>query len=100
MHELAANPLGKIREPKASAVAAMLTQHNNRWAFVRSGQDVGTIQTLDTPPPTVGPDLAGRLNFLREQTRQRYCHPRQDIEKSEQQPPANEGGLPARWEEV
>jgi hypothetical protein len=104
MAYLAAHPM---QEPTAekhlpnAVVAGMLSQLQNRWAFVRSGQEVGTIQSLDTPPSITGEALAGRLKFIQWQTRQRYCHPRQEVERAERQPVASAGTVvPPRWEDV
>ena len=80
MQHLALNPIGEAKKPTGSAIAQMLTELPIRGALVRSGSDVGAVSTFDTPDHISGRDLAGRLNFIRQQTRQRYCHPRAEVE--------------------
>jgi hypothetical protein len=80
MQHLALNPIGEPSKSSVTAIAQMLTELPVRGAFVRSGADVGAIFTFDTPEHTSGADLAGRMKFIREQTRQRYCHPRAQVE--------------------
>ena len=80
MQHLALNPIGEPSKPSGAAVAQMLTELPIRTAFVRSGADRVAIQTFDTPEHISGRDLEGRMNFIRQQTRQRYCHPRAEVE--------------------
>lgn len=80
MHYLAENPIGKQSASSGNGVAQMLIQLPSRAAFVKSDKAVGVIYTHDTPKQMSGDDLKGRLRFIQEQTRQMYCHPRQQIE--------------------
>lgn len=105
MRYLAAHPIGKVTSATATDVAQMLTNLPKRAAFVRSGDDIGVIYTSATPAP-VGPAEAGiRLQTIRQQTRAKYCHPREDVEQAflhDEVLPLNhsEGVHISRWEQV
>ena len=109
MQFLATNPIGVQSQPSAAAVGQWLTHLPRRAAFVRSGEDVGVIYTHNTPARIAPTDFAARLQGIRAQTRQKYCHPRQEVERLFQ--PAPNGSVtsapkPAvaaplsRWEEA
>jgi hypothetical protein len=79
---LAEHRIGKKSSASASAVAQMLTQLPQRAAFVRTGNEVGVIYTDDTPPKVSDREYQHRLQQIREQTRAKYCHPREEIEQT------------------
>jgi len=81
MGYLSKHPVGKPLPTAASAVGAMLTQLPRRAAFVRSGDDVGVIYTLDTPAQLEGTLLTDRMAIIRDQTRATYCRPKQEVEQ-------------------
>jgi hypothetical protein len=81
MSYLAKHPVGKMSAPSANAVGQMLTQMPRRAAFVRSGEDVGVIYSLQTPKQVSGREIAERMQTIRDQTRATYCHPREEIER-------------------
>lgn len=100
MMYFARNPLIKGGKVQMVDYAQILLGLPKRMALVRSGDDVGLIQTNDTPRPLVGEALEARRFFIREHTRQRYCHPRDQIETLiENTTPPDEFTL-RRWEEV
>jgi TraM recognition site of TraD and TraG len=78
MRYLAAHPLGKETVASATEVGKMLNQLPRRCAWVRSGTQVGTIFTHDTPKGTVP---AHGITFVRDHTRQVYCRPKAEVEK-------------------
>jgi hypothetical protein len=80
MLDLAEHPVLKGGKTPTIDWAQLLIQLPVRMALVRSGDDVGQIVTNDTPAPLVGEALDARRYFIREHTRQRYCHPRSQIE--------------------
>jgi hypothetical protein len=82
MIHLAQNPLGKKSTLTTTAVGQMLIQLPDRAAFVKSGNEVGTIYTYDTPHRVSDTELKTRLAVVREHTRAKYCHPRESIEKA------------------
>ncbi|HEY7348098.1 MAG TPA: hypothetical protein VH599_07230 [Ktedonobacterales bacterium] len=105
MNQLAEEPIGKETRTKPADIAQMLSNLPKRAAFVRSGEDIGVIYTSATPAP-VGPAEAGtRLQTIRQQTRAKYCHPREDVEQAllhdEVLPISHGEGVPiSRWEQV
>lgn len=80
MDYLADHPLGRKTQQSTSIVGQMLTQLPRRAAFVRSGTDVGVIYTEDTMQPVEPSVLQDRLAFVRNQTREKYCHPRTEVD--------------------
>lgn len=86
MAYLAAAPIGKKSTPGTSAVGQMLTQLPRRAAFVRSGEDVGVIYTHDTQAVASGEDLRKRGQEILQQTRSKYCHPKDVVEQALAQP--------------
>lgn len=111
MRYLAAHPLGKETVATASDVGKMLNQLPRRCAWVRSGTKTGTIITHDTPPSSTM--LHEDLAFIRDHTREVYCHPKADVEKQfngeaqsappPQQPQQNQPDQPPKlsgWEEA
>lgn len=108
---LADNPIGKKTAPSTTIVGQMLTQLPRRSAFVRSGETVGVIYTNDTPERIRGRDLMLRAQTVLEQTRQKYCHPRADVNRPVARPTSNGARVATppkldpmtpgvRWEEV
>lgn len=109
MHQLTEAPIGKESTSSSSDTARMLTQLPMRQAFVRAGDDVGTIFTHDTPPHAA--DEAQRYLIVLNQTRAKYCHPREDVERAilddtpvpEPQVVAqttSAEGIPSGWERI
>jgi hypothetical protein len=103
---IAAHPIGKESSASRTDVAAMLTNLPRRVAFVRSAETVGVVHTNNTPLEVAPPDLRYRLQAIRQQTRLKYCHPREDIEGGfilpEPQAPAvsKPAAMPvSRWEQ-
>jgi hypothetical protein len=82
MQTLAHEPIGKPKPANPAVVAHMLTQLPERAAFVKSGEDVRVVYTENTPPRATGEDFQARLRFIREQTRQTYCRPRAEVERT------------------
>ena len=96
MQHLAEHPIGEPSKSSTTAIAQMLTELPIRGAFVRSGADSGAIMTFDTPEHVPDGEMAARLKFIREQTRQRYCHPRAQVEAAFRPATANgHGAAPA-----
>lgn len=81
MFQLAQQPIGKETEASTADVSKILNQLPRRYALVRSGDDTGVIRTHDTPPRVSQPEFAARFSAIRQQTRARYCHPREDVER-------------------
>ncbi len=79
MHYLAEHPLGKESVASTADVGKMLNQLPKRAAFVRSGNTVGIIYTHDTPPQNGS--LPDDMAYIRDHTRQVYCHPRAEVEQ-------------------
>ncbi len=80
MRYLAAHPFGKATASKAPDVAAMLTRLDNRYAFVRAGDDIAGIYTLELPAMLTGADLHRRMEHIKDQSRAKYCSPRGAID--------------------
>jgi hypothetical protein len=100
MISLAQNPIVKSGKTPTIDFAQILIQLPVRMALVKSGDDVGQITTNHTPPPLVDTALQARRFFIQEHTRQRYCHPRAQIEHLiDDTTPPDEFSL-RRWEEV
>lgn len=78
MEYLAAHPLGNVKETNTSEMAQKLAQLQKRIAFMRSGDEMGPIKTLDAPEPEG--NTAARRDLITWQTRERYCRPREDVE--------------------
>ena len=81
MQQLALEPIGKPSPSSTTDVGRMLTNLPRRAAFVRSGQDIGVIYTHNTAPRLAGQAFTQRVQTIREQTRVKYCHPRQAVEQ-------------------
>lgn len=82
MEYFAAHPVGKMMSSNADAIGQMLTALPKRVAFVRSGDDQGTIYTLQTPEGVQGLELNSRLQHIEAHTRAIYCHPKEEVEKA------------------
>jgi len=82
LQALAHEPIGKPKPATPAVVAQMLTQLPERAAFVKSGEAVRVVYTENTPPRATGEDFQARLRFIREQTRQTYCRPRAEVERT------------------
>src|SRR5262249_26860456 len=76
---LAENPLGKAKAGKKDEIAHALSQLPVRCAYVQASDGVWYMRTLDTTPAVDRENLKARLHFIREQTRQTYCHPRSEV---------------------
>jgi hypothetical protein len=81
MRYLAEHPLGKESTVSTADVGKMLNQLPRRCAWVRSGNDTGTIYTHETAPPLSRVGLFDRIKFILEHTRAVYCRPRTEIEQ-------------------
>jgi hypothetical protein len=79
MAYLAEHPLGKATTTDSN-VAQLLSHLPPRHAFVQASDGVWYMKTLDTPQPVDRENLNARLYFIREHTRQTYCHPRSQVE--------------------
>lgn len=83
MEYLADHPVGKETVQSSSEIAHLLTQLPRGMIFVRSGDDVGEVQTsklnkgFGTTDPRHFQEL---MQNLLEQTRQRYAKPRDQVE--------------------
>ncbi len=88
MLHLAENPIGKPSQPSTADVGKMLTSLPRRAAFVRSGNDVGVLYTHHTPQRVKNTDLRKRAAAIVLRTRQKYCHPREEVEAALAQPVA------------
>jgi hypothetical protein len=104
MCHLAEEPVGKKTIVSPSEVASMLTRTPRRTAFVRSGEDVGVIHTHDTVKPVTSAELTERMGAIRQQTIEKYCRPRAEVEGQSlpQHATTNNAAesVPSRWEEV
>jgi TraM recognition site of TraD and TraG len=100
MAYFAQNPIGKMMSSNASAIGQMLTQLPDRVAFVRSGNDQGTIYTFDSPTGAQGLELNSRLQHIEAQTRATYCRPKEEVEKDLRHKPKSDYRPPSRYEEV
>jgi hypothetical protein len=103
MAYLAEHPIGKMTKGNSDAIASMLTALPVRIAFVRSGDDQGTIRTFDSPSGVQGLELNQRLRHIQRQTRETYCHPREEVEGRLRDKPAVQwmGSVPIEhFEEV
>ena len=97
---LAKRPLLKGGKVETFNFAQALIQLPVRMALVKSGDDIGQILTNDTPRPLVGEALSARRYFIQQHTRQRYCHPRGQVEQLiDTTTPPDEFTL-KRWEAV
>jgi hypothetical protein len=74
MAYLAAHPEGKKTQANNAVVAQWISQLPRRMAYVRLGDEIGMIKTLDTPPELTGSELARRVQAIQTQTREKYCH--------------------------
>jgi hypothetical protein len=96
MEYLAHNPIGRTSESSNNAkVAQWLANLPPRMAYVQAGDGVYTMRTLDIPPSVDRTNLNARLHFIREQTRQTYCHP-----LVEPEPAAEPAAEPEQLEEI
>ncbi len=100
MRYLATHPLVKASAVKHVDYAEILMQLPVRMALVKSGDDVGQIITNDTPTPLTGEALSARRYFIQQHTRQRYCHPRDQIERLIDDTTPPDAFTLQRWEEV
>lgn len=68
----------------------MLTQLPKRMAFVRSGDETAVIQTFDSSPEVEPEELQQRLYLIQEQTKQKFCRPRTEVEQADKDEPPDE----------
>lgn len=99
MQYLAEHPIGKVTKSTSSDVAQLLSHLPVRHAFVHASDGVWYMRTLDTPLAVDAENLAARLHFIREQTRQTYCHPRAGVETKPEPVVAEAATLHSRWED-
>lgn len=109
MAYLAQHPIGKVSKGSSNSVAQALSHLPVRHAFVQASDGVWYMRTVDTPPSVDAENLKARLHFIREQTRQTYCHPRSEVEAKpvpidpDEQPTlvVRENAIPgrSRWED-
>ena len=97
---LAEHPLGKTSKSSTSDAAQILVHLPKRAAFVQCGEDIGVIYTHKTPARLDGQSLAARRLFVREQTRQAYCHPREQFEQHVVSESTTDPNTFSRWEDV
>jgi len=110
MKHLAQEPIGKRSELSHADIASMLTKLPRRAAFVRSGDDVGVMYTNNLPKPLTGDAFAERLQAIYHQTHERYCRPKEEVERALFGNPRNQETLTTpteepdtplrRWEEL
>ena len=91
MSYLTQHPIGKKSTTTSAEVAQMLTRLPKRAAFVRSGEDTGVVYTEDTLPLVAPGAFQQRLAFIQDQTRQRFCRPKEVVERELLQPPTQAG---------
>jgi hypothetical protein len=73
MLRLADDPIGEKTVKTPAEIARMLTSLPRRTAFIRSGEDVATIFTEDTPEVVSEYLFNNRVERIREHTREKYC---------------------------
>ena len=78
-------PLGKKTTPAKSEVVQSLLSLPQRHALVRVGSDIYAMQTLQTLPKVSASEQQRRYWMIQEQTRQKYCRSRTDVEKALQE---------------
>jgi hypothetical protein len=103
LYALVENPLGKKSVPSSTAVGQMLTNLPRRAAFVRSAETVGVIYTEDTPDHLQGRELVKRIQAILTQNRNKYSHPKDEVERLFTQPgdtTAAPAPPTARWEDI
>lgn len=81
MQALAEQPLGESKPISTTDIAGRLTHLPQRHAYVKGGDDIGLIYTLQTPPKLEGQALTDRLRMIQAQTRAKYCRPRDEIDR-------------------
>jgi hypothetical protein len=79
MAYLAKHPVGKKSAPNTSIVAQWISQLPQRTAYVRNGEVIAMIKTLDMPPEVTGVELQNRWRKIQAQTRAKYCHSREQV---------------------
>src|SRR5260221_2538010 len=84
MPYLAQSPIGKEAAGASEEAAQMLTQLPARTAFVSSSLGARVMFTYDTAPQLRGHERTERFRMLRDQTRARYCHQREEVENADQ----------------
>jgi hypothetical protein len=102
MLSLSEEPIGKATSASPAEVAKMLTSLPNRAAFVRSADTIGVIFTHNTPERLSRSELHDRATFIVGQTRQTYCHPKAEVEKSflPASPQVQTAQATTKWEEI
>ena len=81
MSRLSFDPIGKRTTRSAAEIAQMLTSLPLRAAFVKSGEDVATIFTEDTPEMVSALIFEKRRGSIKERTHKRYCKPKSEGEQ-------------------
>src|SRR5260221_12472377 len=96
MPYLAQSPIGKEAAGASEEAAQMLTQLPARTAFVSSSLGARVMFTYDTAPQLRGHERTERFRMLRDQTRARYCHRREEVEQADQPTTTDENNEP-QW---
>lgn len=78
-------PLGRKTYPAKSEVVQTLLNLPQRHALVRVGSEIFTMQTLQTLPKVPASEQQRRYTQIQEQSRQKYCRKRSDVENALQQ---------------
>lgn len=81
MFRLSSDPIGKKTTQSPAEIAQMLVSLPRRAAFIRSGEDVVTIFTEDTPEPVPASVFKQRVDHIVERTHKRYCNPKSEVEQ-------------------
>jgi RNA polymerase subunit RPABC4/transcription elongation factor Spt4 len=81
LHILAKEPLGEKKQQTVSDVVQTIVKLPKRHALVKIGTDIYEMKTLDTPAPVAPFELVKRKTIIQEQTRKKYCRPKDQVEK-------------------
>jgi hypothetical protein len=65
----------------AADIAGLLQRLERRHALVKTGSEIYSMETIDTPPPVSPSEERRRQNQIREQTRAKYCRSASEIER-------------------
>ncbi|MGZ3947109.1 MAG: type IV secretory system conjugative DNA transfer family protein [Flavisolibacter sp.] len=88
---LISEPIGEQRETNKEDLVNFLTDLENFHALIRiRGTPSVVIQTLPPSPSVSTTELHKRLARIKDQTRKKYCRPREDIERELGELPASD----------
>jgi hypothetical protein len=82
MAYLAKHPIGKETAMSTAEIAGQLVELPNREMYVRAGNEVARVRTNDMIEPVSASELQERLQTIRQQTHEKYCRPRAEVEAS------------------